>query len=144
MFPIKAQFSKWRTDTSINGEETFHFSSRPFKSLYLSRSTHSHGHAFLSFQGGHTHSHGTAPEGYECVTLIQAETKSSPKQSPSKTNKALIGMMLLGEALHTTADGLAIGAAFSKSAGDGLSTSLAVLFHEIPHAVGREIFPFVK
>ena len=46
-------------------------------------------------------------------------------------------MMLLGEALHTTADGLAIGAAFSKSAGDGLSTALAVLFHEMPHAVGR-------
>ena len=52
--------------------------------------------------------------------------------------------MLLGEALHTTADGLAIGAAFSKSAGDGLSTSLAVLFHEIPHAVGREMVLVLK
>lgn len=42
----------------------------------------------------------------------------------------------MGEVLHTSCDGIAIGAAFSKSSGDGLSTTLAVLFHEIPHAVG--------
>ncbi len=94
-----------------------------------------------SFQGGHTHSHGTTPETQESLILIEPENQSQPQQSSSKTNKALVGMMLLGEALHTTADGLAIGAAFSKSAGDGLSTSLAVLFHEIPHAVGKEIVP---
>ena len=45
-------------------------------------------------------------------------------------------MLIFGEILHTSSDGLAIGAAFSNSAADGLSTSLAVLFHEIPHAVG--------
>ncbi|KAL9965421.1 hypothetical protein ACROYT_G029220 [Oculina patagonica] len=104
-------------------------------------------HLFFCFiEGGHTHSHGTTPSGttpetYESLTLIELENQSQPQPSPSKTNKALVGMMLLGEALHTTADGLAIGAAFSKSAGDGLSTSLAVLFHEIPHAVGKEIVP---
>ena len=54
-------------------------------------------------------------------------------------NKTLIGMMLFGKVLHTSCDGLAIGAAFSKSAGDGLSTTLAVLFHEVPHAVGKEV-----
>lgn len=53
-------------------------------------------------------------------------------------------MLLLSGALHTIGDGLAIGAAFSKSAGDGLSTSLAVLFHEIPHAVGRKILLLCK
>ena len=92
-----------------------------------------------SLQGGHTHCHTTTHETFESVTLIQSETEGKPKQSPSKTNKALVGMMLLGKALHTMADGLAIGAAFSKSAGDGLSTSLAVLFHEIPNAVGRKM-----
>ena len=45
----------------------------------------------------------------------------------------------MGEVLHTSCDGIAIGAAFSKSSGDGLSTTLAVLFHEIPHAVGKEM-----
>lgn len=70
---------------------------------------------------------------------MQSESKSKLEEPESKTNKALIGMMLLGNALHTVGDGLAVGAAFSKSAGDGLSTSLAVLFHEIPHAVGRKM-----
>lgn len=96
-------------------------------------------HAFSFFQGGHSHSHATLPESGENMNLIQNEVASKPKPAESKSNKALIGMMLLGEVLHTTSDGLAIGAAFSKSAADGLSTSLAVLFHEIPHAVGKEI-----
>ena len=95
-------------------------------------------------QTGHTHSHGSTPEAQESIHLIQSESKSKSEQSESKTNKVLVGMMLLSEALHTTADGLAVGAAFSKSAGDGLSTSLAVLFHEIPHAVGREMVPLLK
>ena len=90
-------------------------------------------------QGGQTHSHGSTPEAQETIYLMQSKSKSQSEQPESKTNKALIGMMLLSNALHTAADGLAVGAAFSKSAGDGLSTSLAVLFHEIPHAVGREM-----
>ena len=48
-------------------------------------------------------------------------------------------MLMFGEMLHTASDGLAIGAAFSNAAADGLSTSLAVLFHEIPNITGREI-----
>ena len=70
---------------------------------------------------------------------MQSESQSTTEEPESKTNKALLGMMLLGNALHTAGDGLAVGAAFSKSAGDGLSTSIAVLFHEIPHAVGRKM-----
>jgi len=70
---------------------------------------------------------------------MQPQSNSTSEEPESKTNKALMGMMLLGNALHTAGDGLAIGAAFSKSAADGLSTSLAVLFHEIPHAVGRKL-----
>ena len=91
-------------------------------------------------QGGHTHSHGSTPEVQESIQLLQtSENQSQSEQPEPKTNKALVGMLLLSEALHTTADGLAVGAAFSKSAGDGLSTSLAVLFHEIPHAGGRKM-----
>lgn len=91
---------------------------------------------FCAMEGDHIHSHGSTPEAQETIYLMQSESKSKLEEPESKTNKALIGMMLLGNALHTAADGLAVGAAFSKSAGDGLSTSLAVLFHEIPHAVG--------
>lgn len=79
------------------------------------------------------------PESCEGLELIPHDSEKRPKHPTSKINRALILMMMFGEVLHTASDGLAIGAAFSSSAADGLSTSIAVLFHEIPHAVGTYI-----
>ena len=49
---------------------------------------------------------------------------------------AIAWMIILGDALHNFADGIAIGASFTSSLGIGASTSLAVLFHEVPHEFG--------
>ena len=48
---------------------------------------------------------------------------------------------MVGDAVHNLADGLAIGASFAHSVPLGLSTSLAVVCHEIPHELGT--VPFV-
>ncbi|XP_071853561.1 zinc transporter ZIP4-like [Apostichopus japonicus] len=45
-------------------------------------------------------------------------------------------IVIIGDGLHNFGDGLAIGAAFLAGIGPGLSTSLAVFCHELPHELG--------
>ncbi|XP_046578269.1 zinc transporter ZIP10-like [Haliotis rubra] len=49
---------------------------------------------------------------------------------------AVAWMVILGDGVHNFSDGLAIGAAFANSITGGISTSIAVFCHELPHEIG--------
>ena len=50
--------------------------------------------------------------------------------------KPVAWLIILGDAVHNFADGLALGAAIAQSIALGLGTMVALVFHEIPHELG--------
>lgn len=56
-------------------------------------------------------------------------------QVPNSVSSAA-WMVIMGDGLHNFTDGLAIGASFANSLAVGLSTTVAVFCHELPHELG--------
>ncbi|VDP77816.1 unnamed protein product [Schistosoma curassoni] len=50
-------------------------------------------------------------------------------------------MIFIGDGAHNFMDGLSIGVGFTQSIGLGISLTLAVLCEELPHELGKIIFP---
>ncbi|XP_017561490.1 zinc transporter ZIP10 [Pygocentrus nattereri] len=71
----------------------------------------------VSSESGHGHSH--APPAHESSGL-----------------SSVAWMVVMGDGIHNLTDGLAIGVAFSQSLTGGLSTTIAVFCHELPHELG--------
>lgn len=68
---------------------------------------------------------------------VRSEADSEYKTNVTSPGaKSLILMVLLGDALHNFADGLAIGAAFTESPSVGIATTITVFCHELPHELG--------
>ncbi|KAI5107506.1 zinc transporter ZIP10 isoform X3 [Silurus meridionalis] len=74
----------------------------------------------------HSHGHGHSHHGH-CHT--EKEMKDAGIAS-------IAWMVIMGDGMHNFSDGLAIGAAFSANVTGGISTSVAVFCHELPHELG--------
>ena len=56
---------------------------------------------------------------------------------PPRNLSSVAWMVILGDGIHNLADGMAIGVAFASGTWSGVSTSVAVLCHELPHEIGQ-------
>nr|BAP46900.1 solute carrier family 39 member 10 [Cyprinus carpio] len=80
-----------------------------------------HGH-----RNGHGHGHGHSHHGH-C---------HSDQEMKDAGIASIAWMVIMGDGMHNFSDGLAIGAAFSANITGGISTSVAVFCHELPHELG--------
>jgi zinc and cadmium transporter len=58
------------------------------------------------------------------------------EKNPSATNHPLVANILIGGAIHSFIDGLAIGTAYAAGTHLGIVATIAVMLHEGPHHIG--------
>jgi len=68
--------------------------------------------------------------------LVHTHDHSSAHDQKARRALSVGYLSLVADAVHNFTDGLAIAASFSRSLRSGLSTTLAIFMHEIPHELG--------
>jgi len=87
------------------------------------RSIHGHGHG---------HGHGHSPK--EDKPKTKNPKSKTKNQTPTIKSSAYLN--LVADIVHNFTDGLAIATSFLVNPAMGISTTIAVLFHELPHEIG--------
>ncbi|XP_033625319.1 zinc transporter ZIP10-like [Asterias rubens] len=89
----------------------------------------------LEQEGTSSHRHNHEPDPEVGPGNHHGHSHDVPKMGKNSI-ATLAWIVVLGDGLHNFCDGLVVGAAFADSIAGGLSTSIAVMCHEVPHELG--------
>ena len=70
------------------------------------------------------------------ISYLEYKTEKKDHNHEHNHNHSNIIISLVGDFIHNLTDGMAIGAGFNKNIKIGVSLSLSIFFHEIPHEIG--------
>ncbi|XP_015917731.1 zinc transporter foi [Parasteatoda tepidariorum] len=94
-----------------------------------------HGRSSFSLEPEATVSYRPDSESSVIVSDHHGHAHAHTHEIPQSVS-AVAWMVILGDGLHNFCDGLAIGAAFASGTAGGISTTVAVFCHELPHELG--------
>lgn len=101
---------------------------------------HGHSHGAAEAAASNLSSPGEAQSAGGASSPGDPQSPQSPQSPqgprPPKSLQPAAYLNTIADMVHNFTDGLALGISWSRSTTLGLSTSLAVLFHEIPHELG--------
>ncbi|XP_045207742.1 zinc transporter ZIP12-like [Mercenaria mercenaria] len=103
--------------------------------LVRRQNVHSHGRNMTDEQIHEEKINISQADKYTVDTMSEENAEDAQGRSKKRTSSIAV-MVLMGDAVHNFADGVALGAAFSSSLALGLSTTIAVFCHELPHELG--------
>ncbi|XP_012257128.1 protein catecholamines up [Athalia rosae] len=90
-------------------------------------------------KGNHSHSHshgGAAKEKKHSKASDKDKSSSVKKKEPVEDIKIAGYLNLAADFTHNFTDGLAIGASYLAGNKIGITTTITILFHEVPHEIG--------